>query len=127
MIGHRSGVARSALHHVEPVHLVFGFADTAPRGEVTGVSQLARAGRKKIGVERDDDVGFCKIIACRSVCPEGQLGALPHWIAIHSLVLVPLCGWKVCQQPLKLSVQRRRSYSLSEESQASTLVGFEPL
>ena len=62
MIRFRAGQRRRALDGVEAVHLLLVVGHPAAIGKVARIPHGRRAARQKIGVQRDDDVGFVEVI-----------------------------------------------------------------
>jgi len=123
----RSRCARSALDDVQAVHeplsRKLGWSiGIAAGGEVADVTRVAgESGGEEVGVERDDDVGFRKIVARLDGLSEGHLRAFEDVAAIDRLVDVPL-GLRIdFEETVHLIGKRGRRGRRREDADARAL------
>ena len=94
-------------------------------GEVADVAGVAgESGVEEVGVERDDYVGFRKIVARLDRLSEGQLRAFEHVVAIDRLVDVPLGIGINLQEITQLIGERGRRNCRRENANAGALQRF---
>src|ERR1700756_886661 len=119
MIRLRSRRTRRTLDPVQPVHVAGGIS--AAR-EVSYVLHIARESCvQEVRVERDNDVGFRKVVPSFDSLTEGHLGTFENAIAIDRLVDMPLRLWIKLLEASKLIGECGRSDGRGENPDARPL------
>ncbi len=122
MIRLRAGRGRHGLGHIQPVHAVGRFVDAAARGELARVAQVARAGRQKIRVQRDHNVGVREIVIRVGGLAEGLRRAGARHVRSRGIPLVPLGQRIDLLDRAQLRSHGRRGHGLREDAYARAVL-----
>ena len=122
MIGTGASERAGAFNRIETIHRR-GDALYAPfLGKVVGIAQSAGLTGEKIRIERQDHVGFIKMIERRDLLPKGQLRSGLHGMIGDWFILVPRGGGKAAEQCPELLGQRGRRHGFCEDAQPRTIL-----
>src|ERR1700675_1749398 len=109
MIGARTSDGRRRLNDVEPVHCVARAAQFAAAVKLLHVADMPRAAGKKIGIQRENDIGLFRTVHGVDIAPKGELAPFASAVASSGLPLMPLGAGNLFQDISDLRAKRRRS------------------